>query len=395
MNDPTEAAYQSPAQGIFLQKVSEMIAKSRHTGCIDWLPDGKAFVVLSKQDFADHIHVIHPAAEEVGFKRAPDTGAYYHPRFTRDTTFDRGGDDEYPLGKSPSPSNLPPKKRAKWSPPPSEERSLPFAQGSPKGSDVKTMPQLMRTINRQKRKERRDVEEDTSPPVRRVSRGSSFKNAAARAHTNAAAGTTAPPTRSVSRGGSFKRSLSRDLSVDAAATLASMEHQGSPRGAYSDSYARASLSGQLRSPRSIYGSYGGLASLGPQGPMRSTFSSYDRLPAYGSYGLAREYGSYDRPASSTRSASSTYDRLIALKQEELRIRAELAHYEKQILLNRRQYSSRYSEGAPGVSAAPASSKEDMYRSLLGPGKGVCHPTSDSRVPIGEPALKSPAFNRAA
>mmetsp|Transcript_4277 Transcript_4277/g.9484 ORF Transcript_4277/g.9484 Transcript_4277/m.9484 type:complete len:623 (+) Transcript_4277:195-2063(+) len=160
----------TPAQIIFFQTLHDMIDNESHTGCIDWAPDGKGFAILLKQTFEANVLPLYfgkvkftsftRRLKRWGFKRSSIVGGYHHTTFHRGMEFD-GDYAEEPtyMNITTSPVTLPPKKRTKWmstSPSPFEDQPPSYhGSTSPKNSDVDVLPELMRTINRLKRKERK------------------------------------------------------------------------------------------------------------------------------------------------------------------------------------------------------------------------------------------------
>lgn len=221
MSNPNEIEQGTPAQSIFFRELHTMLNIESHNGSTAWLPDGGGFVILHKQEFSDRVLPAYFGQAKYtsftrrlkrwGFKRT-NTGAYYHEMFQRGMSFDLDLDGAYPTDiNSPTiPSKtLPLKKRAKWmpsSPSPFEEQSI-SQHGSPsaQSDDVQKMPALMRTINRQKRMEKKEE-----------------------CHHAAAA-----PSRDMAYHEiPVNRSSTLERSVEAAETLASFGRQESPQ--YSD-----------------------------------------------------------------------------------------------------------------------------------------------------------------
>lgn len=204
MSDSSEDVQGTPAQNIFFQTLHRMITNESHTGAIDWLPDGDGFVVTLKNSFSSDILPLYFGQAKYtsftrrlkrwGFTRVSNSGAYYHEKFRRDMVFDLDLDiDEEPAMDNLS-KTLPLKKRTKW--------MVPSPSHSPSGqnSDVKVMPHLMRSINRQKRKEKRE-EDQVFPRAKKPA-----------AHQYSI----------------IKRSSTVEQSVEAAQSLASFGQQESP-----------------------------------------------------------------------------------------------------------------------------------------------------------------------
>lgn len=167
----------TPAQQIFFGHLHKMITNEAITksGCIVWLPDGLGFSIPSKQAFIDNIlprYFGHSKfvsftrrLKRWGFVRQ-NSGGFYHTQFKRDMVFEDDYDD-YDVDANIKRQHPPPlvnvnvsslskgplKKRFKQrlsSPPPSSD--LGVFLPSNKASDIHIMPELMRVINRNKRK---------------------------------------------------------------------------------------------------------------------------------------------------------------------------------------------------------------------------------------------------
>ena len=214
MSDSCEVEQGTPAQSIFLQKLHSMINNESHTGCVDWMPDGKGFAVFLKQKFEANILPVYFGQAKYtsftrrlkrwGFRRISHAGAYYHDRFQRDMAFDIDFEEEHPTVMNSIPTKTLPLKKRSF-----EEQRL-SQHGSPTGenSDVLVMPELMRTINRRKRKEKREEgREAVSRPAKMT-----------RTHQES----------------TTKRASTLEQSVDAAQTLASFGQRKSPQ----DSFGR-------------------------------------------------------------------------------------------------------------------------------------------------------------
>lgn len=190
---------------IFFSKLHSMIKNESHSGAIDWLPPGDGFVILLKNRFSSEIlprwfgqakyTSFTRRLKRWGFRRISNSGAYHHPNFHRGMGFDL--EEEHVVAPS-KPSNthgLPLKKRAKWM------SSSPRHGSSDHRSDINVMPELMRNINRQKRKERKE-EDQEYPQAKKPA---------------------------VHQGGFIKRSNTLEQSVEAAQTLASLGQREPPR----------------------------------------------------------------------------------------------------------------------------------------------------------------------
>ncbi|KAL7533504.1 hypothetical protein ACHAWF_004522 [Thalassiosira exigua] len=191
MSDSSDAEQGTPARDIFFRQLYEMINNESYAGAIDWLPDGNGFVILSKEDFQGKILPSYFGKAKYssfarrlkrwGFIRGSDPGTYLHDNFRRNMVFDLdlGVDVQHairPVNNHPvAPKNLPLKKRTKWmspSPSPSpfeEQRLCPHGSPQSQNSDAEMMTDLMRTINRNKRNEKRE-EGGTYPPLEMGSR---------------------------------------------------------------------------------------------------------------------------------------------------------------------------------------------------------------------------------
>jgi hypothetical protein len=171
-----------------------MITNEARTGCITWLPDGLRFVISSKQKFADVILPLYFGRTKFasfarrlkrwGFARRQKDGAFHHDQFRRDGMVFDVDDDTSSLGfeiktncgpkmKVTPTSKGPLKKRFKqrWMIEQSVEQRLPspvpvcLSPGSDSGisfpkhlpNDMRLMPELMRAINRNKRRERNEL----------------------------------------------------------------------------------------------------------------------------------------------------------------------------------------------------------------------------------------------
>lgn len=178
----------TPAQQIFFRRLHMMITEETHSGRIVWLPDGLGFAIPSKQAFTDTILPRYFGQSQFasfirrlkrwGFVR--QGGGFYHDQFRRDMVFEDDDDDEgydfhikrlHPPPivhiNNSSKSKGPLKKRLKQrfeqrvpSPPPiclSPSSDGGIFLPSNKSSDLHIMPELMRVINRNKRKERNEL----------------------------------------------------------------------------------------------------------------------------------------------------------------------------------------------------------------------------------------------
>ncbi|KAL7465621.1 hypothetical protein ACHAXS_005930 [Conticribra weissflogii] len=185
-----------------------MINNEASTGCVEWLPDNKGFVINQKKVFSNTVLPEYFGKAKYtsftrrlkrwGFKRitnGPHAGAYYHDRFHRGMNFDiyEPADIGWASASSPPTSFemsdihspivcpkqvLPPKKRGpsnKWNTEPDDstiaqvpawcsfvesaslsqananEREASF--GAHNNHDVHAMPEIMRRIDRLKRKD--------------------------------------------------------------------------------------------------------------------------------------------------------------------------------------------------------------------------------------------------
>lgn len=190
----------TPARQIFFRRLHAMITNEARTGCITWLPDGLGFVISSKQKFADVILPLYFGRTKFasfarrlkrwGFTRRQKDGSFHHDQFRRDGMVFDVDDDTSSLGFEiktncgpPTTSGLkmkvtptskgPLKKRFKqrWMIEQSVEQRLPspvpvcLSPGSDSGvsfskhlpNDMRLMPELMRAINRNKRRERNEL----------------------------------------------------------------------------------------------------------------------------------------------------------------------------------------------------------------------------------------------
>lgn len=172
----------TPAQQIFFHRLHKMITNESHSGCIVWLPHGRGFAIPSKQAFTDTIlpkyfgqsmfESFTRRLTRWGFVRQ---GGFYHNQFRRDMVFEDDYDDcDFHIKRQAPPpivhgnissiSKGPLKKRLKQrfeqrlpSPPPicsSPSSDMGVLLPSNKSSDIHIMPELMRTVNKNKRKER-------------------------------------------------------------------------------------------------------------------------------------------------------------------------------------------------------------------------------------------------
>ena len=161
----------TPAQLIFFRLLHKMITNETHSGCIVWLPDGQGFGIPSKQAFTDDILPKYFGQSKFssftrrlkrwGFVRKGG-GFFCHSEFKRDMVFDEDDVDiqsHHPTpivnANVPSRSKGPLKKRFKQrlpSPPP-----ICLSPSSDSSSDIHIMPELLRVINKKKRKERNDL----------------------------------------------------------------------------------------------------------------------------------------------------------------------------------------------------------------------------------------------
>ena len=210
----------SPAQNLFFQMLHSMLDNEKSARAVEWADDGKSFYILSKQKFVTGVLPLYFGQAKYtsftrrlkrwGFKRTSSSGAgFYNEKFHRDMKFDMCDEDEMFL---PSPSkHLPPKKR---------QRSLSIERQE----DVTAMPELMRSINRQKRQEKK-VEGNRSPPMN-MSR--SPVNPSMNQTVNAMP--TSTSTNMMSRGGMHDRAsmMLLEYNVDAAQALVSLGQQESP-----------------------------------------------------------------------------------------------------------------------------------------------------------------------
>ena len=159
MSDTNNIEQGTPARMIFFQKLHSMICNEATSGCIEWSPDGKSFIILIKDRFTNEVlpryfgkakfTSFSRRLKRWGFKRG-DGGAYYHEQFHRNLIFEDNDDEPMFDFSSSSATNLNlPLKKRKWSPSssPQEERR----------EDVMVMPQMMREINRQKRVEKKQA----------------------------------------------------------------------------------------------------------------------------------------------------------------------------------------------------------------------------------------------
>ena len=155
----------SPAQNLFFQMLHSMLDNEKSARAVEWADDGKSFYILSKQKFVTGVLPLYFGQAKYtsftrrlkrwGFKRTSSSGAgFYNEKFHRDMKFDVC-DEMFTL---PSPSkHLPPKKR---------QRSLSIERQE----DVTAMPELMRSINRQKRQEKKEEGNRYSSPPMNMSR---------------------------------------------------------------------------------------------------------------------------------------------------------------------------------------------------------------------------------
>eukprot|EP00569_Conticribra_weissflogii_P006898 CAMPEP_0171330796 /NCGR_PEP_ID=MMETSP0878-20121228/2248_1 /TAXON_ID=67004 /ORGANISM="Thalassiosira weissflogii, Strain CCMP1336" /LENGTH=448 /DNA_ID=CAMNT_0011831171 /DNA_START=267 /DNA_END=1613 /DNA_ORIENTATION=- len=209
-HDPISDEQGTPAQNMFFHSLHTMINNEASTGCVEWLPDNKGFIINQKKFFSNTVLPEYFGRAKYtsftrrlkrwGFKRisnGPHAGAYYHDRFHRGMDFDMY--DPADIGWESASSQpayfgmsdinsptlgqkhvLPPKKRApskKWNPEndvPSipqvpawcnisnvESQSLSRANankreasyGAQSNDDVHAIPEIMRRIDRLKRKE--------------------------------------------------------------------------------------------------------------------------------------------------------------------------------------------------------------------------------------------------
>ena len=155
MNNVDEAEQGTPAQLVFFQRLHKMINAHR-SGCVDWLPDGNGFIITNKEGFIeDALSVFFPHAKynsflrrlkRWGFVRLPTTsGAFEHRIFRRGMTFDDYDLDDHVVL---SPNQLPIKSH-------NDESSFDIhrEEGPPPGpSDAHVIAELMREINRDKRR---------------------------------------------------------------------------------------------------------------------------------------------------------------------------------------------------------------------------------------------------
>jgi len=231
MSDSSEVDQATPAESIFFQKVHSMINNESHTGSVGWTPDGTGFVICSKEAFCGNILPAYFGQAKYtsftrrlkrwGFKRNV-TGSYHNDNFHRDMVFD---DDDFEAEHPTSMNNIdvantqvcrgPPKKRINWTPPlsPSSFGDHRLSrQGSPsaKISDVEVMPDIMRTINRLKRKEKKDEDREA---VFRPTKKTAYQSSAT------------------------KRAITLEPGLEAAQTLALLGQQGFPQQDYLDRLA--------------------------------------------------------------------------------------------------------------------------------------------------------------
>ena len=165
----------TPAQLIFFRLLHKMITNETHSGCIVWLPDGQGFGIPSKQAFTDEILPNYFGQSKFssftrrlkrwGFVRKG--GFFRHSEFKRDMVFDEDDFDiqsHHPTpivnANIPSRSKGPLKKRFKQrlpSPPPICLSPSSGIGEDKSSSDIHIMPELLRVINKKKRKERNDL----------------------------------------------------------------------------------------------------------------------------------------------------------------------------------------------------------------------------------------------
>lgn len=190
MSDSSEVEQSTPAQSIFFQQLHSMVHTESHTGAVAWLPDGKGFVILRKQYFSDKILPLYFGRSKYtsftrrlmrwGFRRGDRAGVYCHDLFTRDMRFDLDqdlGSEHSAISRNNSSASLgtlPIKKRTKWM---TESNSAVEGHicvskcelSSVTKDDVRVLPELMRTIGRQKRRVERGSAASSSPSKRLAS----------------------------------------------------------------------------------------------------------------------------------------------------------------------------------------------------------------------------------
>ena len=170
MSDSSDIEQGTPAQILFYQTLIRMINTESHTGSIGWLADGRnGFVILQKKYFTGNIlrryfgqakfTSFTRRLKRWKFRRASNSGAFVHEKFRRDMVLDFDDASHRPL-TSESTKALPLKKRRHSTSPVLGDDAIfscPAKQARPSSQnidDVNVMPEIMRTINRQKRHER-------------------------------------------------------------------------------------------------------------------------------------------------------------------------------------------------------------------------------------------------